>query len=126
MSAIGVADKESDAKRIQSLDGINPVAISNRYVVGIDRELSLLKCDLETYVSRVLEFVKKSELTEPLMSGILSQIDLIDYKGLSVVRIRIPAQREVSFLGDLAFIREGSSTVEAKGKKLLAINSIFA
>lgn len=122
---IGVADTESDVKRIQSLDGINPISISSRYVVGIDRELSLLKCDLETYVAKVLAFIKKSDLTEPLKSCILSQIDLVDYKGLSVMRIRIPAQSKVSFLGEEAFIREGSSTVEAKGKKLLAINSIF-
>ena len=67
---------------------------------------------------------QKIELTEPLKSGILSQI--VTYKGFSVIRIRIPVQSEVSFLGDQAFIREGSSTVEAKGKKLLAINSAFS
>lgn len=123
---IGVADNESDAKRIHGLDSIDPVRISSRYVVGIDRELSLLKCDLETYVARVLALVKNSELSEPLKSGILSQIDLVNYKGLSVMRIRIPAQSKVCFLGEQAFIREGSSTVEATGKKLLAINSVFA
>jgi hypothetical protein len=50
----------------------------------------------------------------------------VKLKELTVIRIRVPKQKEISFVGDAAFVREGSSTVEAKGKKLLAINSMFS
>jgi len=123
---IGVADTKQDAERVQEIDGINPIKVGSRYVVGVERELELVKCDLEAYVSKILSSIKDSEISEPLKSGLLSQIDTIEYRGLTVIRIRVPKQDSVSFLGDFAFIREGSSTIEAKGKKLLAINSMFS
>ncbi|MEG4319992.1 MULTISPECIES: hypothetical protein [unclassified Microcoleus] len=49
----------------------------------------------------------------------------ICYKGCSVIRINIPSQKEVSFVGEKAFIRENTSTVEAKGPKLLAVSQRF-
>lgn len=123
---IGVADKKSDADRIKELDGVDSVMVGSRYVVGIEREFSRLKCDHESYVDRILSFIRNSDLSDTLKHQVLTQVDYVDYRGLSVIRIRIPAQKEVSFLGDLAYSRENSSTVEAKGKKLLAINALFA
>lgn len=122
---IGVADEEEDSLRIEALDSIRSNKVGYRYVVGVDRELPLLNCDLEAYVSRILAAIKDSELTEPLKSGLLSQIDTVSYRDKTIIRIRVPKQREVSFVGNIAFIREGSSTIEAAGKKLLAINSLF-
>lgn len=123
---IGVADKKSDADRIKELDGVDCVTVGSRYVVGIEREFSQLKCDHESYVDRILSFIRNSDLSGTLKHQVLTQVDHVDYRGLSIIRIRIPAQKEVSFLGDVAYTRENSSTVEAKGKKLLAINALFA
>lgn len=123
---IGVADKLEDADRIKDIDGVDPIRIGNRYVVGIERELPIMKNGLESYLAKILSAINDSELSEPLKSGLLSQVDTVEYKGLTVIRIRVPKQTEISFVGDLAFIREGSSTVEAKGKKLLAINQSFS
>jgi Protein of unknown function DUF262/Putative DNA-binding domain len=122
---LGVADTEEDAMRIKRLDGIEPIKVGQRYVVGIDRELVFLQCNLEGYLSKILAHIKSSELSEPLKSLLLSQIDIVEFRGHTVLRLRVPKQSDVSFLGDLAFIREGNSTTEAKGKKLLAISSLF-
>ena len=122
---IGVADNKSDAERIKVLDGIDYVTVGNRYVVGIEREFSFINCDHESYLEKILSFIRGSELSSNLRNQVLSQIDYVEYKGLSVIRIRIPAQSKVSFVGDKAFIRENSSTIEASGKKLLAVNEIF-
>ena len=73
-----------------------------------------------------MAFIRSSDLSEFIRNQVLSQIDYVEYKSLSIVRIRIPKQKEVSFLGEKAFIRENSSTIEATGKKLLAINALFA
>ncbi len=122
---IGVADNKSDAERIKSLDGIDYVVVGSRYVVGIEREFSYLKCDQESYLERILAFIRNSELSDNLKNQVLSQIDCVEYKGLSVIRVRVPYQKEVSFLGEVAYTRENSSTIEAKGKKLLAIDDLF-
>lgn len=123
---IGVADKKIDADRIKGLDGVDCVTVGSRYVVGIEREFQHLKCDHESYVDKILSFIRNSDLSDTLKHQVLTQVDYVDYKGMSVIRIRIPAQKEISFLGDVAYTRENSSTVEAKGKKLLAINGLFA
>jgi len=64
-------------------------------------------------------------LTDPLKPQVLMKIDTIDYKGLSVIRIHVPSQKLVSFVGEKAFIREDSSTVEAEAPKLLAVFQLF-
>jgi predicted HTH transcriptional regulator len=123
---IGVADKKSDADRIKELDGVDCVTVGSRYVVGVEREFLQLKCDHESYVDKILSFIRNSDLSDTLKHQVLTQVDYVDYKGLSVIRIRIPAQKEVSFLGDVAYTRENSSTCEVNNKKILAINALFA
>ena len=123
---IGVADDEADSNRIAKLDGIEPVKVSTRFVVGLERERKILGYDEEQYLEKIMAYVRKSELSEPLKSQVLSQTDYVEYKGLSVLRLRIPSQSELSFVEDDVFIRENSSTVVATGKKLLAANKIFS
>lgn len=123
---IGVADNLADAERIKSLDAIDFKTINGRYIVGIDRELSLLDGSHDDYINKLLGEVSSSDLSEPLKSQILSQLDVIDYKGMTIVRIRVPAQTEISFIGANSYIRENSQTVELAGPKLIAANSLFS
>ncbi|WP_228061124.1 MULTISPECIES: ATP-binding protein [unclassified Coleofasciculus] len=122
---LGVADQKNHADRIKSLDTVNPVEVNGRYVVGIDRESKLLGKSLEDYVEILVSALRNSQLAEPLKTQVLMKIDPILYKGHSVIRIPIPAQTEVSFVGETAFTRENSSTVEAKGPKLIAVSKRF-
>jgi len=123
---IGVADNKTDADRIASLDSIEYKSINERYVVGINRELALLKGSLDDYINKLMSEIDKSQLTEPLKSQILSQLDVIDYKGLTIIRIRIPKQNELSFVGSESFIRENSKTIKLEGPKLIAISKLFS
>ena len=122
---LGVADKKQDAERIEKLDGINLIEINDRYVVGIDREAKILGKALEDYVGILINEIKKSKLTDSLKTKVLMKIDTITYKGLSVIRINVPPQKEVSFVGEKVFIRQGSSTVEAKGPQILDVFKLF-
>jgi uncharacterized protein with ParB-like and HNH nuclease domain len=122
---LGVADKKEDAEKIKNLDGINPIEINDRYVVGIDREARVSGKTLEDYVGILINTIRKSDLTDTLKSQVLMKIDTIDFKGLSVIRINVPSQKQVSFVGKKAFIREDSSTVEAEGPKLVAVSQVF-
>lgn len=122
---IGVADKEQDAKRIQQLDGVSPTKIGQRFVVGIDREVKALNIKVEAYVQKLVGAIRASELSEPLKTQVLSHVDIIDYRGNTVIRLMVPAQREVSFLGNEAFSRVNSETTKVHGKGLLALQSLF-
>jgi hypothetical protein len=122
---LGVADQKQDAEKIKNLDGINPIEINDRYVVGIDREARVSGKTLEDYVGILINAIKKSDLTDPLKTQVLMKIDPICYKGLFVIRIHVPSQKQVSFVGEKALIREDSSTVEAKGSKLVAVSQFF-
>jgi len=122
---IGVADKKQDAEKIKNLDGLNPLEINGRYVVGIDREARVLGKTLDDHVGILINAIKKSALTDSLKTQVLMKIDTICYKGCSVIIINVPCQKAVSFVGETAFIRENSSTVEAKGPKLMAVFQSF-
>lgn len=121
----GVADKLKDAETIKKIDKIDYRTINDRYIVGIDRELKLENWSLDDYVNKLLGEIDKSELSEPLKSQVKSQIDIIDYKGMSIIRIRIPKQSEISFVGNKSFIRENSKTIEMDAPRLLSISKLF-
>jgi hypothetical protein len=122
---IGVADKKQDSDRIASLDGITPNVINQRYVVGVERELPLMSCNLDDYVNKFMGKISISDLSEPLKSQTISQLDIIEYKEHSVLRLRIPRQKALSFVGAESFTRENSKTIELKGPKLVAISKLF-
>jgi hypothetical protein len=120
---IGVADKKVDRDRIVQLDGITAAEIGQRYVVGIDREAAILSNPLDKYKRLIVDGIAGSGLSEPLKSDVLSKIDVITYRGHSVVCIWVPPQNEYSSVSDVLFVREGSSTKEIRGAK--AMQAIF-
>ena len=122
---IGVADKNSDAERIKQLDDVTSISINGRHIVGIDREIKLGKYSYDDYINKLMRNIEKSNLSEPLKSHILSQIDVVEYKGLTVIRIRIPRQKNLSFVGKESYIRENSKTIKIEGPKLLAASRLF-
>lgn len=123
---LGVADKEADAKRIQQLDGVNPERIGNYYVVGIDRELLYKGIAIDDYLKKLISIFRNSELTNPLKTQLLSNIDIVTYKKLTVIRIIVPGQKQISFIGQEAYTRHGSNTIEVKGPEIAAIASQFS
>ena len=122
---LGVADKKQDAEKIKNLDGINPIEINDRYVVGIDREARVSGKTLEDYVGILMNTIRKSDLTDPLKTQVMTKIETIVFNGFPVIRINVPSQKQVSFVGEKAFIREDSSTVEANAPKLRAVFQLF-
>ncbi|MBG0787255.1 MAG: DUF262 domain-containing protein [Anaerolineaceae bacterium] len=123
---IGVTDKESDAKRIQSLDNITPIEVGNRFIVGIERECCVMGISLESYVAKLVGAIRSSSLSDPLRTQVLTTIDTIKYKELSVIRITIPSQNNVSFVGNQAYIRHDSQTIPLDGQELLSVSTMFA
>jgi hypothetical protein len=116
---LGVADKESDASRIKEIDGVTPIKISTHEVVGIDREAKILGISIEDYCRRIVGFIKSSLLSENLISSVLSNIDIIDYHTLSVIRLKIPAQSDISYLGEEVYERQYNNTIKSNSPKAI-------
>ncbi|MFD7384774.1 GmrSD restriction endonuclease domain-containing protein [Streptomyces anulatus] len=123
---IGVADKDPDAKRIEALDSVAPVKVGPHHVVGIDREARILKISLESYVQRFVRKISEQQISDPLATQLMGGIDTIEYKGLSIIRIRIPGQNDLSYCADRVFTRSGSSTEEITDfRKVAALAKSF-
>lgn len=122
---LGVADTEQHANRVEELDGIRPIVVGQRYVVGIDREASILGISTEAYMRRVVDFFRNSPLSSGLKAQVLGTIDAVDFRGFTLIRIHIPEQSTVSFVGNRCFTREGSETRETTGPGILAIQELF-
>lgn len=122
---IGVADKQADKERIEKLDGIKAISINDRHVVGVDRELKYFGNKEDNYVNFLLGNIQKSNLSEPLKTQMLSQLDVVDYKGLMVIRLKIPSQKQLSFVDKDCFYRENSQTIKVEGQGVIALYELF-
>ncbi len=117
---IGVTDKVVDVERVKELYSIKPRKIAERYVVGVKREADALGDTTESYFGRWKTAVRNSSLSEPLRGAVLSSMDYNDYFGLGVIVITVPAQVDVSYVGEKMYRREGDETVEVTDLKSAA------
>jgi hypothetical protein len=123
---IGVADKDSDKKRIEDLDGITAAPVGARYCVGIDREAAIIGIPVEHYVRNIAAHIAMSALSEPLKTAVCASIDPIVYRGHSVVCIWVPSQKAPSDVNDAMYVRSGSETKKVEGlKQMKAVVSLF-
>lgn len=123
---LGIADKSADASRVEALYGVHPVKFDHVALVGIDREATQLEMPLDRYMRTIEDEIRQSGLSDPLKTQTLSGLDVVTYKGLSIVRIRVPRQADISFVGEECFLRVGSSTHKARGPQIAAISATFA
>lgn len=122
---LGIADKPADAERVKMLDGVEPAAFEHVQVVGVEREAKILGVAMDGYLKVIENAIASSAISEPLKTQLRTSLDLITYKGRAVVRVRVPAQTEASFVGDDCFFRTGSSTNKASGPQIAAISKLF-
>lgn len=115
---IGVTDKAADAERVAMLDQLAPYEFEGRHIVGLGREAKLDGLSLDDYVMKIKNTISSSELSAHLKHGVMSKLDCFVYNGFDVLRIVVPGQNEMSFLGNACYSREGSSTVEIAIKEI--------
>ena len=89
-------------------------------VVGVDREAKLRNISVEMYARGFIAELRNTELSDPLKSSLLTHIDIIEYRRMSVIRVTVPSQKQMSWVGEKTFIREGSDTIQATPKQISA------
>jgi hypothetical protein len=117
---IGVTDKNSDAARVKELDHVEPRKVGKRFVVGVKREATILGEKTEAYFARWKHAIRNSGLSPHLRDDVLSNIDYNEYYGLGVIVISIPAQTDLSYVGEEVYWREGDETVKAEAPPTIA------
>jgi Putative DNA-binding domain len=122
---LGIADKDADAARVEALYGVASVKFDHVSIVGIERESKQMGIALDKYMRNIEEGIRQSSLSDPLKTQVLSNLDVVTYKGRSVARIRVPRQSQISFVGDHCFVRVGSSTHKAKAPQIAAVTGSF-
>jgi len=105
-----VTDKDADAQRVRELDQTEPRKVGKRWVVGVSREARRLKLSTEQYYAKWKDGIKNSGLSPALRDSVLSNMDFNSFYGLGVIVIVIPPQKELSYVGDNLFWREGDAT----------------
>jgi hypothetical protein len=124
---LGVSDDEADKNRVEQLYDMSARPVGRKFVVGVRREAEALGESMEEYFGRIKVAIENSDLSEPLKAAVLAGISFNDYFGMGIVVINVPAQSDVSTVGEAAFARQGDTTVEvAGGPALLDIARRFA
>ncbi|MFB2983343.1 DUF262 domain-containing protein [Microseira sp. BLCC-F43] len=118
---IGVTDKDADSTRIKALDGIEPKKVGKRFVVGVNREAKVLGISVENYFSKWKDAIKNSEISPSLRDSVLSNMDFNSFYGLGIIIITIPPQKELSYVGEEIYWRNGDATELAKTPKQIAM-----
>ena len=122
---VGIADKDEDADRVKALYNLQPVKFDHVSIVGVEREAQQLGLNLDKYMRKIEDGIRQSNLSDPLKTQVLTTLDVVSYKGMSVVRIRVPKQSLANFVGNDCFIRMGASTNKATGPQIAAVSSAF-
>lgn len=117
---IGVTDKHADAQRIEILDQIKAKKVGKRFVVGVSREAKQLGISTEQYFALWKDAIRNSLLSQSLRDSVLSNMDFNSFYGLGMIVITIPPQKELSYVGDSIFWRNGDATEQANTPKQIA------
>ncbi len=117
---VGVTDSDADAARVTKLDGVTPRKVGQRYVVGVNREAKSLKITTEEYFGKWKNAIKDSGLSTAVKQSILSNIDFNAFYGMGVLVVTIPPQKELSYLNEELYWREGDSTKKVDAPKQIA------
>ncbi|MFJ6211668.1 DUF262 domain-containing protein [Lysinibacillus sp. NPDC092081] len=123
---IGIADNEADAKRSKTIYGQDYLEAHGKFIVGIEREITRMNWDYDQYTKVFMDKIRNSEIEDQLKTQLLTQIDIVDYYGYSIIRIRVPKQNKLTFFGDNIYVRNNNDTqLITNHKEILALSESF-
>jgi hypothetical protein len=122
---LGVADKITACDRVRQLYGIEPIQIGDVFFVGLRQELIITGSNFDDYLKRLIMELSKLPLSDPLRTQIVTTIDHAEYRGRPFIRIRVPAQKELSSYGGAYPVRKNSETVEMTAAEAVAQTKLF-
>jgi hypothetical protein len=123
---LGVADSHEAAEKAQKKSGEIPIEIGEVFFMGLNFDLKCMALDVEAYVKKLLVELAKQPIAQPLKTQIVTTIDHAEYRGRPFVRIRVPAQTQLTSFADQYPVRKNSETVNLTPIETLAQSKLFA
>lgn len=120
---IGVTDREEHTKRIETLDGITAQRIGEFGIVGLEREAAIKKVSIDQYTSFITGKINSLPLPENLKSNVVSKMNLLNYKGNSVLILEIECGEEPCWFEQELYVRDGGSCKLVQGQD---VGQVFA
>lgn len=112
---IGVTDDESDAKRVESIDGGTPSEYQGMFIVGVDREAKRMNIDLDTYQTKIIQTARSLELEEEAINLFIDNFDMVSYNDKHIILISIPKTGSPIQFNDQFIRRDGGSIKNIEG-----------
>ncbi|WP_189079690.1 DUF262 domain-containing protein [Mangrovihabitans endophyticus] len=109
---LGIADKQEDANRIASIDGISVQHFKKRFaIVGIEREAVVRGEDMNIYWTWLMQKLREAKtLDRRLAAQVVADARLANYAGHLVGILKVRSIGEPAFYGQDLYERSGSET----------------
>lgn len=123
---VGIADKQEDAERIETLYNVEPRSYGSFLVTGVEHEAGTLGKSLDQYFSMIVEKIRHEPLSNNLKQHILSNIRLVRYLDKALIILECQGQSEPSAYAEEYFVRQGAKNVKLRGEELAPLFHRFS
>lgn len=118
---IGVADRPSDAARIEEIYGVQSITVGDYAVTGTQHELAALGRNRDEHLRWLVDRIKSSKLEHPFASKLAESLTLFDYKGYLIWTLRPESGTNPTSWDGRFHIRQGNSTIELHGQQIVEL-----
>ncbi|MYW34769.1 DUF262 domain-containing protein [Streptomyces sp. SID2119] len=123
--AIGIADNERAARRVEMLDATETVMCRDFHVVGIERESALLGKSLNDYWTWICQLLQTNGLDADLARRVSAESKLVQYQGRIVALLKVSAGSTPYFHKGEMVERSGSETLTVATSDYLRVYQRF-
>lgn len=128
---LGISDKESDAKKIQSFYSTEYRTFKNSkfFITGLNGEIKkFFNNNNGSYLKSLKSKIKNSKsINEYTKTYILANLKFVNYYELSIIILKLESQNEPLSFCDKYYRRENDETIEVKGAaEISALFSLFS
>ncbi len=109
---IGVADSESDSKKIMRKYKIDRVEYNRFFVTGVEHEAVLLNKSMDDYYNFIISKIEKQPISDEFKNLLERSVSLINYFGKTVVVIKITSLNDPVIYDQSYYERKGNRTVK--------------
>ena len=122
---IGVADSESDAKRIKDFYKVDGKIYNRFYIFGVEHEAHRLGKSLDDYFSLIVSKIKNQPIQDSFKSQLNRNVRLINYYGKSIFVFKISSLDEPVIYNEKYYERNGNETIEIKSSDFSSLYKRF-
>ncbi len=118
---VGVADKQCDADRIQTLFGTQPIEVSGRHVVGTEAQLRHLGYDIDSWWRRWKDLILSADAPMDVLQSLAQSLTPVYCDGLLLWELKPKSNGRPIILNGKCYVRVGTSTHEIDSNDFMTV-----